>query len=225
MLSTIGSHNLFETGGKMEALAHQSNNLRNTSIHLSCMPKKDANLLKLSMPCNESGILYRVAAVLFTHGWDILEAIAETSPEGYVQDVFVVKSQTKGTMTEAQFKSIRSDLNLLFCSKLDVKDYLLERGISQEYLNSVSDPHAVVRLYNPISGDLTVMDVRMKDRPGILLQITQTLQEFEIDIVTFSAISDQGLIRDSFLIRDRNGNKLEESTIVPKLKSAIESIL
>ncbi|WCL50583.1 hypothetical protein [Leptospira sp. GIMC2001] len=209
----------------MVATAQKVNRLKNNILHLSCVPRKDTTLLKITVSNNEMGIIYRVTSVLYAHGWDILEAIAETSEDGYVQDVFVVRSQTGIDMSEAILKLIRRDLNALFFEGVSVIDYIHEKGLSRTQVHRIADPTAVVKLYNPVSSDFTVMDIRMKDKPGVLFQITQILYLFGIDILTFTALTEEGDIRDSFLLRMETGEKLDEKLIFPRLKVGIESIL
>lgn len=209
----------------MVSIAENNSKMLQKSLHLSCVPKKNSFLLKLSLSQNESGIIYRVTAVLFAHGWNILEAIAETSHDGYVHDIFEISPINNQTLTEQGLKEIRNDLNLLFFQDYGVLPYLEKKGINIENLNKASDPSGVVKIYNPLSSDFTVMDVRTKDRPGILFQITRVLHYFGIDIVSFSACSENGIVRDSFLLRSQEGNKLEEGVVLAKLKNSIESIL
>lgn len=209
----------------MIATAQKKDNLPRNTLHLSCVPRKETILLKITVSSNEMGIIYRVTSVLFAHGWDILEAMAETSDDGYVQDVFVIQSRTGEAMTEFTLKKIRKDLNALFYEGKSVIDYMEEKGLNRYAKDRTSDPTAIVKLYNPVSSDLTVMDIRMKDRPGILFQITQFLYLFGVDIVSFTALSNEGQIRDSFLLRMESGERIDERKLFPSLKIGIESIL
>ncbi|MCG9874963.1 MAG: hypothetical protein MH321_09275 [Leptospiraceae bacterium] len=194
-------------------------------LHLSCVPRKDTTLLKITVSNNEMGIIYRTTAVLYAHGWDILEAVAETSAEGYVQDVFVVRSFNGEDMDEPTLRLIRRDLNALFFEGMSVIDYMEGHGLMRNQFNHLPDPSAVVKMYNPLSSDFSVMDIRMKDKPGVLFQITQILYLFGVDIITFTALTEDGRIRDSFLLRMETGEKLDEKLVFPRLKQGIESIL
>lgn len=194
-------------------------------LHLSCVPRKDTTLLKITVSKNEMGIIYRTTSVLYTYGWDILEAVAETSSEGYVQDVFVVRSFKGEEMTEPTLRMIRRDLNSLFFEGISVIDYMDANGLSRNQSNRIPDPTAVVKIYNPVSSDFSVMDIRMKDKPGALFHITQILYLFGVDIITFTALTEEGRIRDSFLLRMETGEKLNEKLVFPRLKLGIESIL
>ncbi|TGN17719.1 hypothetical protein EHS15_16430 [Leptospira idonii] len=195
-------------------------------LHVSCVPRKDTTLLKISLSQDDLGILFRVTSVLYNHGWDILEAVAETSHEGHVQDLFVIRSWIGGEMSETLLSQIRRDLYSMFYEGKSVEEYLRENGKGDVLARKVRDPEASLKLYNPISSDFTVMDLRMKDTTGILFQITEALFHLGIDIISFTANSSDGKIRDSFLLRTSlTGEKLDEKTLFPLLRSRLESFL
>jgi len=202
------------------------NETKKPVLHVSCVPRKDTTLLKISLSQDDVGILYRVTSVLYNHGWDILEAVAETSHDGHVQDLFVIRSWTGAEMTEVLLSQIRKDLYSLFYESKSVESYLRDYQKAEVLTRKVGDPEAALKLYNPISSDFTVMDLRMKDTPGILFQITEALFQLGIDIISFTANSRDGKIRDSFLLRTSlTGDKLDEKTLFPLLRSRLESFL
>lgn len=195
-------------------------------LHVSCVPRKDTTLLKISVSQDDLGILFRVTSVLYNHGWDILEAVAETSHEGHVQDLFVIRSWDGADMSEPLLSQIRKDLYSLFYERKPVEAYLRENNKGEILARKIGDPEASLKLYNPISSDFTVMDLRLKDTPGILFQITEALFHLGIDIISFTANSGEGRIRDSFLLRTSiTGEKLDEKTMFPLLRSRLESFL
>ncbi|TGL40968.1 hypothetical protein [Leptospira perdikensis] len=195
-------------------------------LHVSCVPRKDTTLLKISLSQDDLGILYRVTSVLYNHGWDILEAVAETASDGHVQDLFVIRSWEGGEMTEELLSQIRTDLYALFYEGKTVAMYLRENAKEEVLVRKIGDSEATLKLYNPISSDFTVMDLRMKDTPGILFQITESLFHLGIDIISFTANSFDGKIRDSFLLRTSlTGEKLDEKVMFPMLRAKLESFL
>ncbi len=202
------------------------NDVKKPVLHVSRVPRKDTTLLKISLSHDDLGILFRVTSVLYNHGWDILEAVAETSHEGHVQDLFVIRSWSGTEMTENLLSQIRRDLYSLFYEAKPVESYLRELGKGDVLTRKLGDPEASLKLYNPISSDFTVMDLRMRDTPGILFQITEALFHLGIDIISFTANTSDGKIRDSFLLRTSlTGDRLEEKTMFPLLRSRLESFL
>ena len=60
---------------------------RKQMIDLTCTDKGNFSyLLKLTVSLNEKGIIYKVTSVLFAHGWNIEEAVAETVDGQLVKD-------------------------------------------------------------------------------------------------------------------------------------------
>ncbi len=190
-------------------------------IQIHSIPKGKDYLLTLAVPYNEIGIICRVTSVLFLHGWDIIEANAETSKDGYVRDAFLIRGRSDRQMDFDSLEEIRLDLNQLFYGGLSVMKYFEDKTNPQMFQNFEPCLKKTVRIYNPDSNDVTVIDVRAKDRPGLLFQISEILFLSGIDILSFSARSEDGEIRDTFLVRKENGSKIVEEDIIETLKAGI----
>lgn len=93
-------------------------------LHLSCIRRGESYALKVNISRNEIGIIYRVTAVLYVHGWNIEEAIAETSVDGYIQDIFIVRRIDGEAMTDEHLNAIHLDLKELFYGGVSVMNYL-----------------------------------------------------------------------------------------------------
>ncbi|MDV6234868.1 hypothetical protein CH379_004390 [Leptospira ellisii] len=196
-----------------------------SSIHISCIPRDDSYALKVNISNNEIGIIYRVTAALFVHGWTIEEAVAETSQDGYISDIFVIQHVDKLPMTDEMLQTIHSDLKEMFFQGVSVLSYLEKFPEKAEYLKNKERYPIELFLFNSQGSDCTVMDLRMKDRPGIIFEVSQLLFLYGIDILSFKAITNSGGVRDTFLLRLENGSKLDESLHFERLTSALKTIL
>ncbi|TGL62990.1 hypothetical protein [Leptospira sarikeiensis] len=194
-------------------------------LHLSCIPRGEAYALKVNISKNEIGIIYRVTAVLYVHGWNIEEAIAETSTDGYIQDIFIVKRIDRSPMTDEHLNAIHADLHELFYGGMSVMNYLALHPEKMESLRAKVETAPEIFLFNSEISDSTVMDLRMEDRPGILFEISQILFLFGVDILSFKAVTDSGQVRDTFLLRLENGSKLDENLHFFRLKEALTAVL
>lgn len=194
-------------------------------LHLSCIPRGEAYALKVNISKNEIGIIYRVTAVLYVHGWNIEEAIAETSMDGYIQDIFIVKRIDGSPMTDEHLNAIHADLHELFYGGMSVMNYLANHPEKMESLRAKVEIPPEIFLFNSEISDSTVMDLRMEDRPGILFEISQILFLFGVDILSFKAVTDSGQVRDTFLVRLENGSKLDENLHFNRLKEALNAVL
>ena len=83
-------------------------------FELTCIEKGNNYLLKLTLAENRKGIIYRVTAVLFAHGWDILEANFEILSGGTVKYIFLIRSFLNSTLDNFHLSKIEHDLNNLF---------------------------------------------------------------------------------------------------------------
>ncbi|MBK7055349.1 MAG: hypothetical protein IPH52_09890 [Leptospiraceae bacterium] len=176
------------------------------TIDLTCTNKGNSSyLLKVTVSHNEKGIIYKVTSVLFAHGWDIEEAVAETVDGRLVKDVFIIRNLQGEKMTEQALHQIKAELNSLFYEGMSVIDYLEKSG---KDVDSYKQPfNSTVNLFNPPSIDSTVLDIRTLDRPGLLYEISQLLYLMNVNIISFTAKTGSREIRDSFLLctpeRDR----------------------
>ncbi|TGL73481.1 hypothetical protein [Leptospira yasudae] len=196
-----------------------------SSVHISCIPRDDSYALKVNISNNEIGIIYRVTAALFVRGWNIEEAVAETSQDGYISDIFIIKNVNRLPMTDEMLQTIHSDLKEMFFQGVSVMSYLERFPEKAEYLKNKDRSNIELFLFNSHGSDCTVMDLRMKDRPGIIFEISQLLFLYGIDILSFKAVTDSGSVRDTFLLRLENGSKLEESLHFERLSTALKTIL
>jgi [protein-PII] uridylyltransferase len=194
------------------------------TIDLTCTTKGISSyLLKITVSQNEKGIIYKVTSVLFAHGWDIEEAVAETVDGRLVKDVFIIRNLQGKRMTEQDLLQIKAELNSLFYEGVSVIDYLEKSG---KDINSYKKPfNSIVNLFNPPSIDSTVLDIRTLDRPGLLYEISQILYLFNVDIISFTAKTESKEIRDSFLLctPDRERLTEEECSVLKRKLLAVLS--
>ncbi len=191
------------------------------NLHLSCSRREEDYILKLTLSPNQTGIIYRVTAVLFAYGWDIKEANFETL-DGIVKDVFVIQNTSGQEMTDLALQKIQSDLYELFFQDLAVIDYL-ERFSIPPAIKKDNKP-AVVHIFNPKTVDSTVLDIRTTDRPGLLFEISQLLYLLDVDIVSVVARTEDGNVRDTFLLRKNESEQLEDETM-QKIKEGLLKFL
>jgi [protein-PII] uridylyltransferase len=191
------------------------------NLHLSCSRRAEDYILKLTLSPNQTGIIYRVTAVLFAYGWDIKEANFETL-DGIVKDVFVIQNTAGQEMTDLALQKIQSDLYELFFQDLAVIDYLERFSIPPAIKKDNKPP--VVHIFNPKTVDSTVLDVRTTDRSRLLFEISQLLYLLDVDIVSVVARTEDGNVRDTFLLRKNESEQLDEETM-QKIKEGLLKFL
>ena len=198
--------------------------IKTDTLLLTSVKRGDAYILKLSNSQNEIGIICRATAILFAHGWNIIEATAETSEHGIVDDIFVVQSLNNEKMTVVRLSEIRTDLEQMLYNGLSIMEYLGSKLKTLSHREIAYEKNSV-HLYNPESIDLTVMDVRALDRPGLLFEISEILFLSGIDIISFTAKTERGEVRDTFLLREESGKRITDESRLERLSKGILSIL
>ena len=194
-------------------------------IQLSSVPKNNNHILKISFSEDELGTAYRITAVLLVHGFDILEATAETMDDGHVRDVFLIRNLQNKQLNDSMLASIKHDLDTLFFGDMSVMEYIKSHSIDVKKSLTDKKTETQVRLYNPEGSDNTVMDIIAKDRKGLLFQVTQILFLFGIDIISFKAETSEGTVRDSFLLQREKGGRLDTESTIPRLEAALKPLL
>jgi [protein-PII] uridylyltransferase len=192
------------------------------SFELSYAPRKNDSILKLTVPENQKGIIYKMTAVLFAHGWDIKEAIFETMGEGLVKDLFIIQNREKKPLSPIELDRIQKDLLSLFKGDCSVIDYV--ENFPDLPLLKPSQTPPIIQIYNPISSDSTVLDLKTQDRQGLLFEISQVLYVFDTDILSVTAKTENGIVRDTFLLRKDISETLDFE-MREKIKNTLMNIL
>jgi UTP:GlnB (protein PII) uridylyltransferase len=193
-----------------------------TIVDISCVPKDDKHLLKLTVSKNAVGIIYKTNLVLFTHGWWVTEAVAETVAGGLVKDVFLIKHWDNKNMNDASFSAIKTELIQLIKEETDFKDHLTGRYFQLKA--QIKEHSGNVNLFNPPSLDCSVLDIKANNAVESMVLISGLLYLENIDIISLTVHSEGNFIRYSFLLKTSTGYKITEEDI-PLLISKIQEIV
>jgi len=188
-------------------------------VHLDWLREENKQVLYLSVSGNEGGILYKMTAVLLAYGWNIAEVVAETSTDGYVKDIFVVKSFLGEILNDELVFKMEEDYRSLATEK-DIESYLNKKKIKTECYKK-PDSDKSVQIFNPETSDFTLIDIRATDRPGLLFDIAKCFYHEGLEIVSFAANTTDTLVRDSFLVLTKQGKKLEEGDKITQVKQSL----
>lgn len=195
------------------------------SIDLSCT-NKDENtyLLKLTVSKNAVGIIYKTTVALYTHGWNIIEAVAETISGGLVKDIFIIRHRYGDKMNDSALQEIKSELIKLICEDIDFRQYLEEIFLKLKEQCHGTNSSATVNLFNPPSLDSSVLDIKGKPIPEQLVLVSGLLFFDNLDILSLTVKLEKEFARYSFLLRTESGKKMEEEALI-NLKEQINQIL
>ncbi len=90
---------------------------------------------------------------------------------------------------------------------------------------SASPPRRAVLVDNDISESATVVEVHAPDHLGLLFQITEILQELQLDITTAKIQTFGPQVVDSFYLTDAAGDKLDDDELMRELELAIHEVI
>ena len=196
-------------------------NTRN--VHLDWISEDNREILSLSVSMNERGILYKMTAVLLGYGWEIKEVVAETSSDGYVKDIFVIHSLLGEKLTDELVHKMELDLRQLILNDLGVAEYLKQKNTDPSRFRKAAEKK-IINVFNPETSDFSLIDIRTSDRVALLFDISSFLFENDLDIISFTAISNETMVRDSFLVLKKNGERLAEDEMA-RLSEELSAIV
>ena len=82
-----------------------------------------------------------------------------------------------------------------------------------------------VTIDNSLSNDLTVIEVRGLDRPGLLFHLTKTLSDLNLDISSAHIATYGEKAIDVFYVTDLLGGKITNKERQNQIRKALEDVL
>ena len=175
---------------------------------------------------NEKGIIYRLTAVLFVHGWNILKAEARTDDNNQITDYFLIEPGNGQRFDSRMEDTIRKDLTDLFSGEISVMHYLSNYPGKMEELYSyhTHQSQSFIEITDDEESNNCLLELNTVDRPGLLFEISQLLYLLYIDILAFEAGSNDSNVNDKFVIR-REDAAIIDSAGKQRIREALSKIL
>jgi [protein-PII] uridylyltransferase len=152
----------------------------------------------------------RICGVLVAHGINILGARIHTWTNRIVMDTFQVEVPgTRGPMEPDRLGPASKDLVAVLEGRLDLQE-LLRRSAPSRHVKRDRHPATMpqVRIDNRTSDFFTILDIRARDRFGLLFAITRTLAHLDLDIHLALIDTRRGQVVDAFYVQEANGQKV-----------------
>jgi len=173
------------------------------------------------------GLFSNLAGVLTLNHINILSAHIYTWRDGTAVDIFKVSSPMDPIRPERIWAKIQKNLSDTFEGRLSLEDQINRKENSPLLIGRskpLSSPRVV--LDNASSDFFTLIEVFAHDRVGFLYQITRTLFSLGLDIRIAKISTKADLVADVFYVRDREGQKVEDSEQILEIKMRLlESIV
>ncbi len=188
-------------------------------------PFRDVTEVTLATP-DQPGLFYRVAGAIAVAGADIVDAKIYTLGDGTALDTFWIQDRARRAYADpARLDRLRALIGGALGGTLDLDGELAKRRRPNF---GPPNPFAIeprVLVDNEASTKHTVVEVNGRDRPGLLHDVTRTLSDLRLSIVT-ARISTYGeRVVDTFYLRDRFGLKVAHPTALRQLRERLLAAL
>lgn len=170
------------------------------------------------------GLFARVAGTLALHGLDIVSAAAASTDDGMAVEVFRVVPALE---REPDWSRLEDDLKRALAGRLALEARLDERvrAYGKPSPSAPRPAEARVLWDNAASEAATVVEVRASDGIGVLYRITKALADCDLDVRSAKVQTLGHEVVDTFYVRDREGNKIEEPGYLAELQRALLAAL
>lgn len=171
-------------------------------LNVTLTKEKGGYLLVVDALRNAPETLYRLAAVLFVHEWNITHADICTLENLEIIDKFLVRPvDSDMAVDELKFENMMFDFEQLLFESPSVSTYLKEREAELRF-----DATGAGQVEFYLDANRTYIMLSGFDRPGLLLSITQVFAFMEIDILEARIhTAPGGQVRNSFLLNPTDG--------------------
>lgn len=190
-------------------------------IRLSFFSDRAGYRLRIESERNEVGVLFRLCAVLFVHGFSVVEGRIQSPRDLGIEDEFYLQLTDPSAILDERKASVM------------MKDFesLLFRGVSVlEYLiaNEKKIPARARKWKGTVElnfDEKPLLIVSGSDQPGLLLSLSQAFFLMDIDILEAVIHTDRmGVVRNQFLINpsdSRFGNAEFRKRLVEEIATLV----
>lgn len=174
--------------------------------------------LSLESPVNEVGLLFRVGAVLYTRGWDIVSGSITSPGRTAAVDTFVLHRAK--APHPAELRELSIELESLLFKGVSVLEYLTAKNAPPP---AGRDPGAQISTGS--ERGMPYLEIVTKDRRGLFLSVTQAFFLMDVNIMEATIQTDSfGRARDRFLV-DSLDARFSNEEFLRRLREELQQIL
>jgi [protein-PII] uridylyltransferase len=183
----------------------------------------DANTRSVTICAKDRpGLISKIAGVFTLNNIDILDVQAFTWRNNIALDIFEVKPPPDQIMEAEKWDRAGKNLAAALSGELNLAAALEKKrtAFRQSSLNGHKKPHRV-EIDNTGSSFFTIIEVFTYDFPGLLFGITDALYQCELNIWVAKIATKADQVVDVFYVWDLNGDKVDLTDQVSRIKAAI----
>ncbi|MEL6662835.1 MAG: [protein-PII] uridylyltransferase [Pseudomonadota bacterium] len=146
------------------------------------------------------GLFADIVRAMVARGANIVSSQVSTGPDGLVIDTFVLQTENGDTFASRdprRMEALEADVKAALSGDLARTEIKTRREAREAAF--IVDP--VVQLHNDLSADATVIDVTARDRPGLLLDVAETLADAGLSIRSAHVGSYGERVFDAFYVQ------------------------
>ncbi|SEC49069.1 [protein-PII] uridylyltransferase [Rhodobacter sp. 24-YEA-8] len=170
------------------------------------------------------GIFSRLAGALALVGANVVDARTYTSKDGYATAVFWVQDAEGHPYEISRLPRLRGMIEKTLRGQVVAREALKDRDKVKRREREFRFPTHIT-IDNEGSDIYTIIEVDTRDRPGLLYDLTRTLANNNISIVSAVIATYGAQVVDTFYVKDTFGLKLHEKrrqeALEKKLRQAI----
>jgi [protein-PII] uridylyltransferase len=167
------------------------------------------------------GLLWRVCGVFALHGVSILEARVYTDRDGTAIDVFRLDDSFEPAIGEDKRSRIERDVAAVLEGRLSLGYRLARKLRSYRDLERGPSVASSVSVDNAASERYTLVEVRARDRLGLLYSIARAMSDLQLDIHLAKLATRGSEAIDVFYVRDAHGRKATDPDFAREVERAI----
>ena len=196
-----------------------------SELHLSRSGEAALTLVARDRP----GLLALFTAALAANGIDILGAEVNSLEGGIALDTFVVREAGGGAPSETRWEAARVDLLKLLAGSED-PHRLVQKRLRRASWATSAEPEVEtrIRVDDVSSEEMTILDVRAQDRPGLLHTIADALHRAGVSIEVARIATEGNRATDAFYLRDlssaRSPGRLAKITDPARLDAVVAAV-
>ncbi len=183
--------------------------------------KGEGELLTV-LAINRPGVFSRVAGAVSLNGLDVLDAAAHTE---YGIAIAMFRLQPAELHDDIDWDRLCTSVEDALLGRVALAARIHERIRTYER-GSTTGQHRIVEtsitIDNNSSSTSTIVEVAAPNRIGLLYFVTRALSQLDLDISSAKCQTLGGDVVDSFYLRDRDGNKLEDGPLLKEVARALE---
>ena len=171
------------------------------------------------------GLFALIAGTLAAHGVNILSAQIETRADGIAVDTFHVNDAAREAIfDEGRWDAVTTDLRRARSGETSVESLFAmpRRGVGAA--RTEAGPVRVT-VDNSLSDTYTVVEVKARDRVGLLYRLTRALARQGLNIATAKIATDRDQALDAFYVTDAARRKIDAPARIAALREAISRAL